>query len=195
MKKLTSLLLAVVMVFALFAFTGCGKSDEELVIGTWEGVITGETLKDAVTKEVDAETVALFDLSKLKDLKIIFEFKSGNTVEGKVDEQSAKEFIDAFYEMMVDAMLKTLKQTTGTDITKEQMFTLLQTTEEDFKKQTLEEVDINELTEEFTFEANTSFEMVEGKLFIDDDFFGAYTLDGDKLTVTDDGVSIVFTRK
>lgn len=86
MKKITSVLLVLLMVLAVFGLVACGSSDNEDLVGTWESNITLITFNEDGTGEWNTDGTG-FGMGMITDYftwstssgNLTFEFEDGDT--------------------------------------------------------------------------------------------------------------------
>lgn len=195
MKRTLALIMSAIIICSALVLTGCGPTDEQLIVGEWEYVWEGEDLAALLEEEGIADEAAGFDFSKLADLVIVFEFDKDGTAECYVTEDSAEEFLDSIFEGVIPILINTVSEEAGRAVTEDEVYSLLEMTKEEVKAQTLEGVEIDDILGELTYENGSEFTLEDGELYIGDEYIGEYTIDGDELIITDDDIELVFERQ
>ena len=207
MKKVLALLLAMMMVAALFA--GCGskgnkesaekdtRSDAEKIVGTWKGEVD---MSDVMQAQAGDEM-------EIKDFKVevTYEFKEDGTYATQVSEES----VGKAMESLIDSLLPYLKENMKTEaealgMSVDQLLEAYGMTEDDLGELMLSMVDTSSMMDNLKREGK--YQVKDGKIYInadtqeelDESTYGEYTLKGDTLTLTvnQDGetYSMVFKR-
>lgn len=183
MKKKLAFLLAIVMVLAL-VFVGCDKgnsgkddtdtktttkpiSTEEAVVGEWTATVD---FTDALISSM-GELGEMGDYFTFKDfdLKFIVELKADKTYTLSLDEDVTKESLETIVDQMMDGMedyMNDMLEESGAEMTFEELLESEGMTMDEYRETLKEGFDIDELD-------------LTSK--------GKYTVDGDKVVLSEDG--------
>ena len=193
-KRIAALLLALVMVFALCAYSDSGsgkdkdekvekKTDAELIVGTWETEMSMTDYYGDDMGELEGME-AYFDFDKIK-ITMTFEFEEDGTYTLSVDgdEEEIKAILRDGFEKLLNDMLE------GTGYTLEELAAEEGMTVEELLDAAMEEsFDAEDFFGDET--ERGSYEIKDGKLYIfdrgdelDEDDYFEYKLKGDKLTL------------
>ena len=189
MKRIVSLALVLVMVAMLFA--GCGKTDQEKLVGVWQGEMDlTEALREALS-----ETVEDMEIEKVA-VTLLFTFTEEGSYTMKLDEESVKTAMDGLMETLETALKTSLEsESEAMGMTADQALAALGMTMDEFVDAMIgmfEEMDLaGELTKNFKTQGKHLAE--EGKLYMsnsvdtdpDKSEYFSYTLEGDVLTLTE----------
>lgn len=192
MKKLIGILLVAVMVLS---FAACSSDG---IVGKWESSFE---MEDAILAEMDSETrdeiAEYFAFDELA-LEMSLQFKDDGTYEIAMD---LDKLYDDLYKVIGDGLedyLKGVLAQQDSDISLDDLLDYLGTDIEELTDETMEEFDIDDLAEDITTEGCW---MVEGNmLYMSDgldeepDDGAKFELDGNKLTIFDDEITLVFNR-
>ena len=190
MKKCLSIILCAVLVFSMSVlFTGCGASEQDKFIGTWETELDmTDYLNDAITEEDED----MGEYIKFKDFSLVvqIEFKDDATYEMSVDKKAAEKAIEALREDFEKGIIEYFEaylEEAGVDMTVEEALEESGMSIEDLMDEALGDELLDEITSGFESEGNFSVE--DGKLFmsddldsdIDEDEYETYEISEDKL--------------
>lgn len=215
-RKSTAFLLSLSLLCAiLLACSGCGgNKDKEALIGTWETALDlTEMMNDEMKAGLgnDDELMGYFTLSDFT-VNITLTFRDDDTYTLAADEASMEKSVDMVLDTLRNGFTSYLEDMVAQeypDMTMEEFFAAAGMTMEEFYDQTLGGALDKEVLMSSTddMESSGTFKASGGILTLtDDDGPGleAYELDGDKLTLTGEGVEdgslmglypLVFTKK
>ena len=176
MSRILTLALALIIVLSIL--TGCGKKDEELIIGKWETNINFSDLMEEALKE-DAEAEELLGGADFSGITMLMtmEFKEDGTYSLSMDQASGEEAFKQMAERLIPNLKEVMREeyanATGvgpeavTDEDLESMLTMMgMSSWDDFGDMILGQMD----TEELFSEANASgnYKLKGGKLYTTD---------------------------
>lgn len=215
-RKSTAFLLSLSLLCAiLLACSGCGgNKDKEALIGTWETALDlTEMMNDEMKAGLgnDDELMGYFTLSDFT-VNITLTFRDDDTYTLAADEASMEKSVDMVLDTLRNGFTSYLEDMVAQeypDMTMEEFFAAAGMTMEELYDQTLGGALDKEVLMSSTddMESSGTFKASGGILTLtDDDGPGleAYELDGDKLTLTGEGVEdgslmglypLVFTKK
>lgn len=211
MKKSISLLVSLTLMCALLlACAGCGDKEADALVGDWQATID---MTDMVNDEMkaglgnDAELMSYFNISDFT-IKINLSFGSDGTYKLTADQASLEQSLDAVVATFRDGIINYFEDMIaqqGVDMTVDEVleasgYTLDDFLEEAFDKQSMMS-SMSEMNSSGTFKAKSGIlSLNDGK----ETGLEAYELDGNKLTLTGEGVEdsdlvglypLVFTKK
>lgn len=183
MKKLFAMVLCLVMVMG--AMTACGKSAEKDIVGVWKADVSFSEFED-----IDdlGEMAEYLDMDKMR-MTVVMEFKADGEYIMTMDAKS----IDKLVDVMCDGMEKYMQDMSKElGMSYEDMLTMMGCDSlEAFLEDSgaLEEFDaLKEMSE------TGEYEMKDGILYMDGDKTDA-KVDGNTITIKEDGITMVFKRK
>lgn len=202
-----ALALVLMLAMAVCAFAGCGrKSDEELIVGKWEGDLDVAFIVDEMNKEMGgngSQEASILEMLNVVDVsgisvKLRTEFKADGTYTTEMDrssyETAMKALTDRMVENLPEIMRKYMAEAVGVDadeITDEVLDQLLVgasvSSWEEFGEmiaRQMESMDFADLAQE----AKTAGQYVlkDGKLYMSDD--------PDKTPAEEEGVAYKVSR-
>ena len=216
LRKSAALLLSLrLLCTILLACSGCsGDKDKEALIGTWEATLD---LTDMMNDEMraglgsDAELMSYFTISDFT-VTLTLTFRDDDTYTLAADEASREKSVDNVLDTFRNGFTRYLEDMIAEeypDMTLDEFFEAADMTLDEFYDQvigsSLDKDDLMSSVDEM--ESSGTFKAKSGILSLtDDDGPGteAYKLDGDKLTLTGEGVEdstleglypLVFTKK
>lgn len=160
MKKLTKVVLAVVLCVACFALTACSKSDDQKLIGTWETKV--DITSTMMGDESDQEAVAKYYPNGLT-VSFGFTFKADKTMTMAITDDS----IEAFKNTMIEGMKLQMADMLGdsaTEFLSEMGYDSLDAYVEESAS---EMFDVSEMKAETA--KSGKYEVKDGKLFLYED--------------------------
>lgn len=183
MKKLFAMLLCLVMVMG--AMTACTKSDGKSIVGTWEANVN---FAEFMGSDDLGEVAEYLDMDKMC-MTVVMEFKADGEYIMTMDAKS----IDKLVDTMCDGMEKYMQDMSKElGMSYEDMLTMMGCDSlEAFLEDSgaLEEFDaLKEMSE------TGEYELKDGILYMDGDKTDA-KVDGNTITIKEDGVTMVFKRK
>lgn len=181
---------ALVLALMVLAFTGCGKTEQEKLVGTWEGqldltnVILGEVPESMEDLDVGAFVVT-----------VVFTFTEEGVYTMQLDETSMAQAVADFVSKL-EAYVKGKLQASAEEkgLTAQQVLEMLGMTPEEFTQQLLGKVDVQALADKVLAQAAARGQFIakDGKLHLsesadtvpNEEIYNTYTLEGDVLTIT-----------
>ncbi len=194
-RKSMSLLVCLSLLSALLLIcSGCGSKDKEALIGTWETTID---MTDMLNQELkagmgnDEELMSYFNISDFK-VKIILEFNDDDTYKMTADEAAMEASVDSLIDTFRDGITKYFEDMIaqeGLEMTVDEVLGQMGMTMDSFMDQMFDKDDLMSSVDDM--ESSGTFEAKDSILYLTDDEgtgLEAYELDGDKLTLTGEGV-------
>ena len=170
MSRMLALALALIMV--LCAFTGCGKKNEDQIVGKWQSSIKfSDVMEKALKQEEDAaELFADADFSGIEML-MVMEFKEDGTYALNIDQASGEEAVKKMAEVLIpnlkELMRKEVASSTGSDVTDEELDSMLSMmgmeSWDDFGDMIMKEINPSEIFSEAAAEGK--YMLKDGKLY------------------------------
>lgn len=191
MKKIFSTLLVFVLVLtSVFAFTGC-KSDQDAIVGSWKADINfGKMFDKIITQSVGELPIG--DLPSFGELSLAirFDFNEDGTCKMYADADDNKDFVDDFKDSMRTVMKAMLdEQAKSLGMTADQILAMQNMTMDDLLDEAFASFNTESLFSEFKEEG--TYRLEDGKLFLksddadeEEDEYMTYELDGDTLKIT-----------
>jgi len=180
MRRTVALSLALAL--TVFVLAGCGGTESEKLVGTWEGQLD----LTAVIRQQVPETMQDLDVGEFV-VTAVFTFTEDGAYTMGLDEASMTRAVEAFVEKLEAAAKEQ-------ELTAEQAAQMLGMTPEEYAKKLLEKADVETLAAKVTAgaEAEGRFEARDGRLFLSESpdaqpneaVYSTYTLEGDVLTIT-----------
>lgn len=216
MRKSAAFLLSLSLLCAiLLACSGCaGNKDKEALVGTWETTLDLTSMMNDELKAGmgnDEELMSYFTLSDFT-VTLTITFRDDDTYTLAADEASMEKSVDSVIETLKNGFNKYLEDMLAEeypDMTLDEFFEAAGTTMDAFYDETFGDALDKEVLMSSTddMESNGTFKAKDGILTLTDDEgpgLEAYELNGDKLTLTGEGVEdssltglypLVFTKK
>ena len=170
MSRMLALALALIMV--LCAFTGCGKKNEDQIVGKWQSSLKfSDVMEEALKQEEDAaELFADADFSGIEML-MVMECKEDGTYALNFDQASGEEAVKKMAEVLIpnlkELMRKEVASSTGSDVTDEELDSMLSMmgmeSWDDFGDMIMKEINPSEIFSEAAAEGK--YMLKDGKLY------------------------------
>lgn len=205
MKKTLSLILALVMIVSLASvLTGCGVSDKQKFVGTWEAAIdlTEEINKSMQEDEEVGEYLKISDFT----LTFIFNFREDGTYEMRITEESFRDAVLNIRDDMASGLEKyiaALIGEQGIDVTMDEFYELAGITLDDLIDEVMDSMISSDMLAEWSFSGR--YDVKNGRLYttegldtpIDENSFDVYEFDGEDIKLTmnslgDDDSSVTY---
>jgi len=188
MRRTVALSLALAL--TVFVLAGCGGTESEKLVGTWEGQLD----LTAVIRQQVPETMQDLDVGEFV-VTAVFTFTEDGAYTMGLDEASMTRAVEAFVEKLEAYVIEKLEAAAKEqELTAEQAAQMLGMTPEEYAKKLLEKADVETLAAKVTAgaEAEGRFEAKDGRLFLSESpdaqpneaVYSTYTLEGDVLTIT-----------
>lgn len=188
MKKMIAVLLALVMLLAL---AGCSDSSTDSIVGTWEATVNSTAILDQLMEGMDEELQSYFELGEFTYTMNIT-FRDDGTYATAMDEASVVAAVDSLVASLEEGMIKAMEAQfaeMGIDMTVEEALAATGMTIADL----MTGIDAETIVAELTTGTEGNYKAEEGKLYlsaslettVDETIYDTFTLDGDKLTLTE----------
>lgn len=194
-RKSVSLLLSLSLLCTLLLLcSGCGNKAKDALIGDWETTIdmTG-MINDEMSAGLDSdpELMDYFSIDNFS-IKLTLSFRDDDTYTMSIDEAALEDSVDQVIELFRTGIVNYFEDMiaqSGLDMTVDDVLAASGYTLDQFLEETFDKEDIMSSMDEM--ESSGTFEAKDNILYLtDEDGTGleAYELDGDKLTLTGEGV-------
>ncbi len=208
-KNLSLLLCLSLLSTLLLTCSGCGNKEKDALVGEWEASLE---MADMLNEEIKAGMGSDQDMMKYMEvdsfkLPLTLTFKEDDTYKMAVDEDAMEQSIDLLIEGLGDGLTKYFEDMIaeeGLDMTVDEVLAASGYTMDSLLEESFDKEDI--MSSMDVMESSGTFKVSKGTLILTDDEgpgTESYELDGDKLTLTGEGVDddlkdlypMVFTRK
>lgn len=156
MKKLSKILLVLVLCIACFSLTACSKSDEKKLVGTWETVVDATQIMGG--SESDSESMEKYYPNGLQ-FTFAFSFDDSKNVALSITDASLNEFKNTIVSGLKAQFIDMLGDSAEEFVTSMGYESL-----DAYVEETAKEFDIDEIKKQV--EKTYKFEAKDGKLFI-----------------------------
>lgn len=188
MKKLLCVVLSLVLALSMI---GCGGSDAEKIIGTWEGEMDAAELLNA---GMDTGDESMSEYIHADSFPVVwqFTFNEDGTCRLAIEEESFKESFNAYLETFKAGLTKYLEDMLaemGMEMSVDELLTQMGGSLDDLVAETLNDEMIEEAMGDMVSEGK--YKVEDGKLFLSDSLdeeinenvYVTYELDGKNLTL------------
>lgn len=192
MRKNLTIFISVILLLAMaLALTGCGATEKEKLVGTWEGVLDlTDIFNEAVAPNLNEDLSEFLEFHDVK-LTLILTFHEDDTFSMQLDEDALNIAVAGMREDFAASMESYLEQLfagMGEQMTIDEIMETMGTTMEDLVEENISDTLIENLANGFAREG--MFKAEDGKLYlssglndeVDSGNYDTYTLKGDTLT-------------
>lgn len=212
-RKSMSLMLCLSLMCALLlACSGCGNKEKDALVGTWETTLDmTDMVNDEMKAGLGSDAAEMMKYLTIDDfsIKVSLTFNSDDTYKMSVDEKALEDCVDNVINIFRDGIEKYFEELIaqqGIDMTVDEVLEAMNMgTLDDLIEEAFDRDDLMSSVDDM--ESSGKFEVKGGVMYLTDkDGTGmeSYKLDGNKLTLTGEGVDdsdleafypLVFTKK